>query len=87
MIHATATKLIIKEVKSKTENTSVGGIILSSGNDNTTKAEIVSVGPACVGKFKVGDVVVPVWAQVQHLRLDGVDMFGIDEQHILGVIK
>lgn len=87
MIEALSTRLIIKQVKKESENTTDSGIILSQSSDDTAKAIVVAVGPDIKQKIAVGDTVVPIWQRVQHVRLGGEDMFGIDEQDIIGVLK
>jgi len=84
MIQALSTRLIIRQIKNTAENTTTSGIVLSSGSDDTALAEIVSVGPDCKQRLKVGDRVVPIWNRCQHARVKGQDLFGIDEQDIVG---
>jgi co-chaperonin GroES (HSP10) len=86
MILATSKKLIIKEVAGK-EAVSESGIILSKADVNTTLGEILSIGPDCVNKFKIGDHIVPVWNKVQHFRIGGVNLFAIHEDDVLGVSR
>jgi co-chaperonin GroES (HSP10) len=87
MIEALSTRLIIRQVKQATENTTTSGIILSGGSEDTTQAEIVNVGPNCQSAFAVGDRIVPSWQHVHHVRILGEDLFAIDEKDIVCRIK
>jgi co-chaperonin GroES (HSP10) len=86
MIRSLGTRLIIKQVKVGGETTSDSGIILSTNNNNTTLGEIVSIGLDAGDKWQIGQHIVPNWNKVEHLRIDGVDLFSIEVKDILGVI-
>lgn len=87
MMEALSTRLIIKPLKRESQAATASGIILSQSSDDTAQAEILAVGPDCKQKFEVGNRVVPIWQRVQHVRLNGEDIFGVDEQDIVGVFR
>lgn len=87
MIEALSTRLIIKQIKTEDDLKTSSGIILSQSSNDTPKATVVAVGPDVKQKIAVGDTVVPIWNRTHGVRVDGQDMFGVDEQDIVGVIK
>jgi co-chaperonin GroES (HSP10) len=87
MIEALSTRLIIKPVKRESQSATASGILLSSSSDDTACAQVIAVGPDCRQQFQIGNHVIPVWQRVQHVRLNGEDIFGVDEQDIIGVVK
>jgi|688.fasta_scaffold546389_3 co-chaperonin GroES (HSP10) len=87
MIEALSTRLIIKQVRREKEHTTSSGIVLGSSSDDTAPAEVIAVGPDCKQKLAAGDRVMPIWQRVQHVRINGEDLFGIDEQDIIGRLK
>lgn len=87
MIEALSTRLIIKQIKTEEDLKTSSGIILSQASNDTPKATVLAVGADCKQKIAVGAVVVPIWQRTHGVRVDGQDMFGVDEQDIVAVIK
>lgn len=87
MIQALSTRLVIKQIKTDDDLKTTSGIILSQSSNDTPKATVVAVGPDLKQKISIGDVVVPIWNRSHGVRIDGQDLFGIDEQDIIVVVK
>lgn len=86
-MQALSTRLIIKQIKTDEDLKTTSGIILSQASNDTPKATVVAVGPDVKQKIEIGDVVVPVWNRTHGIRVDGQDVFGVDEQDIIVVVK
>ena len=87
MIQALSTRLIIQQIKTEEDLKTSSGIILGQTSNDTPKAKVIAVGPDVKQKIAVGDTVVPIWNRTHGVRVGGQDVFGLDEQDIVGVIK
>lgn len=77
-------KKVIREAKS------TGGILLTaSGEDETTHAEIISVGPGVQADIKVGDIVTYIEgdSRIHREKIDNEYIMIMPEDCVLGVVE
>lgn len=77
-------KKVIREAKS------AGGIILTAtGEDNTTHAEVVSVGPGVQAQINQGDIVTYIEgdSRIHREKIDGEYIMIMPEECILGIVE
>lgn len=72
------------------EAKSAGGIILTAnGEDDSTHAEVLSVGPGFRGEVSVGDIIIYSDAdkRVYSEKIDNEDILIMSEECVIGVIE
>lgn len=77
-------KKVVNEAKS------AGGILLTaSGEDESTHAEVLQIGPGFLSELNVGDIVTYVEGdkRVHYEKIDNEDILIMPEDCILGVIE
>lgn len=80
--------IIVKKVIR--EAVSTGGIILTStGEDNTTHAEVLAIGPNFKSEVAIGDVITYIEgdSRIHSEKIDNEDILIMPEECILGVVS
>lgn len=71
-------------VRIKNSTTTESGIVLTKSTDEVDRARVIAVGPD-VEDIKENDVLLVDWNKTSMNKFDGIPIYVIKEEHVVGV--
>lgn len=77
-------KLAVVKLKSETQTES--GIFIAKGIETVDKAKVIAIGPE-VTEVKVGETVLINWNSAAQTTIDGIPVYILKEEDVVGVFE